>query len=288
MSPGGVNDVLREIMASVRRWYEDAQWIDFGVTPLRVSATSFSIIGDYTGAFVRGRRIRGNKSPPVGQIVSSSYEVNNNRTTVVVDGVIPNPLTSVQVSILTVDGVPMNAFTSLVPGTGMVIKPDEDSLTVTPDYYLRSQIDDTFITKQAATDAFMESTGGDFTGAITVNGATVWTASNDGNGSGLDADTVRGEVLNPVNGIVGANVDQINHIRIPPGVSIYFGRISGPSQGEKDITVSPPVTFPILALAGYPSQASGWAPSARWINPTTIRIGSGHYAEEISFIAIGT
>ena len=49
MAPSGVNDTIREIMARVREWYEDAQWIDLGLTHVRVSSSQFTIAGALIG-----------------------------------------------------------------------------------------------------------------------------------------------------------------------------------------------------------------------------------------------
>lgn len=59
MSPSGVNDTIRQNMASIRDWYVDPAWIDMGYTYTYVSTTSFKISGaDKTADFVVGRRVR--------------------------------------------------------------------------------------------------------------------------------------------------------------------------------------------------------------------------------------
>jgi hypothetical protein len=58
MAPSGVNDVIRQNMASVRAWYEDAVWINFGHTPTRVDNDTFTVPTDLTAIYHVGRRLK--------------------------------------------------------------------------------------------------------------------------------------------------------------------------------------------------------------------------------------
>jgi len=59
MAPSGVNDAARQMMAAIRTWYEDAQWINWGDTTVYVAATQFKIAGsDVTARYNVGRRVR--------------------------------------------------------------------------------------------------------------------------------------------------------------------------------------------------------------------------------------
>ena len=58
MPPSGVNDAAREVMASVRRQFEDTQWFNHGHTLTYVDATSFTIDGDVREDYEIGRRMR--------------------------------------------------------------------------------------------------------------------------------------------------------------------------------------------------------------------------------------
>jgi len=83
--PSTVNNCGRETMAAVRRWYEDAEWRDFGDTCTYASGTSFTVSGDLTARYVVNRRIRavGSATGTIyGTISSSSYS--NPTTTVTV------------------------------------------------------------------------------------------------------------------------------------------------------------------------------------------------------------
>lgn len=102
MAPSGVNDSAREVMAAVRTWYEDAQWIDYGYTHTYASGTSFTVAQDITADYVVGRRIRavGSGTGTIeGSIATSSYSAPNTTVTVTWDsGSLQNE--SLMVSIL--------------------------------------------------------------------------------------------------------------------------------------------------------------------------------------------
>src|SRR5690349_7961580 len=59
MAPSAVNDVIRQVMAAVRSYCQDAQWFTWGDTTLYVGATQFKIAGsDVTARYPVGRRVR--------------------------------------------------------------------------------------------------------------------------------------------------------------------------------------------------------------------------------------
>lgn len=73
MAPAGVNDSAREVMASVREWYEAPEWRDWGHTVSYSSGTIFETAagdGDTTGVYVVGRRVRA-----VGSLTGTIYGV---------------------------------------------------------------------------------------------------------------------------------------------------------------------------------------------------------------------
>ena len=120
MAPSGVNDSAREVMAAVRRWYEDAQWIDFGHTPTQMGASTFTVSGDLTAVYGAGRRIKcADISTLYGTISASSYSNPSTTVTVTLDsGSLSGSLSAVAVSLLT----PSNAAIPIIPiasgGTG--------------------------------------------------------------------------------------------------------------------------------------------------------------------------
>jgi hypothetical protein len=82
-APSAVNDWGRQTMASVRAWYETAQWINLGYTCTRASGTTFTISGDKTADFTTYRAIKIADSVALyGFVVSSSYSAPNTTVTV--------------------------------------------------------------------------------------------------------------------------------------------------------------------------------------------------------------
>lgn len=83
-APSTVNDCAREMMAQIRTWYEDAEWIDFGHTATYVAATQFRFSGvDRTATYTVGRRVRAVASTPgtiYGTITASSFSTDTTIT----------------------------------------------------------------------------------------------------------------------------------------------------------------------------------------------------------------
>lgn len=73
-----LSDILRQIMAEVRAWWEVPGWIDYGHTPTYSSGTVFTVTGNQTGIYEVGRRVRAtNASLAIiyGTITASVYTV---------------------------------------------------------------------------------------------------------------------------------------------------------------------------------------------------------------------
>ncbi|MEQ9643513.1 MAG: hypothetical protein RIM84_26070 [Alphaproteobacteria bacterium] len=86
MAPSAVNDGMREVMAQVKSWYDDAEWRDLGHTVAYASATTFTIAADVAAAYTTGRRIRCTDATTLyGTVVSSSYGAPNTTVTVSLD-----------------------------------------------------------------------------------------------------------------------------------------------------------------------------------------------------------
>ena len=79
MMRSNVNNSARANMGSVRRWYDDAEWLNLTVdaTITRISATQLDIVGqDDTQYFTAGRRVRitgGTPTPVYATVVSSVF-----------------------------------------------------------------------------------------------------------------------------------------------------------------------------------------------------------------------
>lgn len=102
-SPSSLNDCGREVMAAVRRQHEDAQWINWGHTPTRVSDTQFSVATDQTAVYTVGRRVRlVGTTTGYGSITASSYGAPNTTITCTWDsGTTPTSPTAASVGALT-------------------------------------------------------------------------------------------------------------------------------------------------------------------------------------------
>ena len=120
MPPSGVNDSAREAMAAVRRWYENAQWIDLGDPPVYASANTFTFASDKTATYTTGRRLKlTDASTLYGTISTCAYSAPNTTVTVALDaGSLSGALSAVALGALT----PSNSSIPTVPiasgGTG--------------------------------------------------------------------------------------------------------------------------------------------------------------------------
>lgn len=96
-----LTDILRQIMAEVRSWYENSGWIDYGHTPTYSSATAFTLSGDRTSTYQVGRRVRAINSTLTtiyGTITASVFSTSTTTVTVSWDsGTLDNTLAEVAV-----------------------------------------------------------------------------------------------------------------------------------------------------------------------------------------------
>ncbi len=93
-----VNDRCRELQASVREWYEDAEWVNLGETIARIDDTDFSIgTTDLTATYHVGRRVKlVGATTGYGVITATLWNAVNTVVTVSWDsGVTPTTLTAV-------------------------------------------------------------------------------------------------------------------------------------------------------------------------------------------------
>lgn len=90
MAPSDVNNSAREIMASVRKHYDDTEWRDWGHTIAYGSATTFTTAsgdGDTTSIYHTGRRVKafGTTTTTIYGTISSSAHTTQTTVTVVWD-----------------------------------------------------------------------------------------------------------------------------------------------------------------------------------------------------------
>jgi hypothetical protein len=129
-----VNDVIRQNMASVRAFYEDPLWTDFGHVPTYVSGTSFTIPTDLTASYAVGRRVKLTGTTPFtvyGTIATSAYSAPNTTITITADsGTLNATLNKVYLSAVAVTNSPipsLNPFpvadsTSILKGSSDATK----------------------------------------------------------------------------------------------------------------------------------------------------------------------
>lgn len=104
MPPSGVNDTIRELMAQIRTWYENAQWVDLGLTHTRVSGSVFTLAGNYVATYEVGRRVKmTGSSTAYGTISASTYSAPTTTVTVY-EANVPVTLGAVALSILSPTG----------------------------------------------------------------------------------------------------------------------------------------------------------------------------------------
>lgn len=115
MAPSGVNDSARQVMASVRSWYEDAQWINFGYAHTYVGSTQFKISGsDVTATYTVGRRVRavGSSTGTIyGSITVSAFSTDTTVTVAWDSGSLSNESLTVSLGLLNPTGGILTPFT---------------------------------------------------------------------------------------------------------------------------------------------------------------------------------
>ncbi len=103
MAPSGVNDTIRQNMASIRDWYIDPCWIDLGYTYAYVATTQFKIAGlDKTADFVVGRRVRAvgvTTGTIYGTISVSAFSTDTTVTVVWDSGTLTNETLAVSIGL---------------------------------------------------------------------------------------------------------------------------------------------------------------------------------------------
>lgn len=108
-SAGSLNNVIRQVMADVRAFYESLPWLDFGYTPTHISGTQFKFTDstDHSSVFHVGRRVKAYGTTPFtvyGTITAVSFSSPDTTITVAWDsGSIDSTLSNIYLGILPVD-----------------------------------------------------------------------------------------------------------------------------------------------------------------------------------------
>lgn len=82
MAPSAVNNSAREMMARLREWYADAEWIGLGHTINSASGAAIVLAGDVSAYYPVGRAVRADGV--AGRVISAVVATN---TTVTVSGI---------------------------------------------------------------------------------------------------------------------------------------------------------------------------------------------------------
>lgn len=142
MLPSNINDAFRGLLADIREWYNDAEWVIYGdgdasFTIAYASATSFTVAGvDVTSIYHANRRVKiiGSSTGTVyGTISSSSFSTDTTVNVTLDSGAIQNESITVYLSILnaTNSSIPAGIVgtTTLADGSVTTAKLGADAVT---------------------------------------------------------------------------------------------------------------------------------------------------------------
>lgn len=112
--PATVNAWARETMASVRTWYEDSEWVDFGHTLTFIGGTQFSTAsgdGDTTAIYHVNRRIKAETTAGTiyGRVTASSHSTVTTVTAAWDSGALDSGLSAASVGAVSADNLSIDA-----------------------------------------------------------------------------------------------------------------------------------------------------------------------------------
>lgn len=129
-----------------------------------------------------------------------------------------------------------------------------------------------------------------------ANIADVWRASNDGSGSGLDADLLDGFDAAAFLRDLGHDFTQNGYVRLSNGLILQWGSIAGTWSANVDISASFPIAFPtaLLGLVGTNSDVAAQKDAVVGFNYTPAPTATGFKfrtnvagQNRINWVAIG-
>ena len=193
MLPSNINNAFRSVMADIRQWFNDGQWIEYGdgagtYTATYASATSFTIDGvDVTSIYHANRRIKLVASTPgtiYGTISSTSFSTNTTVNVTWDSGSLSNEaITNVYIGILskTNTSIPEGivATATLADGSVTTAKLAADAVTnakiaddsIDSEHYVDGSIDTAHIADSQITTAKINDSA--VTSAKIADGAIV-------------------------------------------------------------------------------------------------------------------
>lgn len=224
------------------------QWINSGVTPLYVSATQFTLVGDQTSAFQVNRRVKllVTAGTVYGYISASAYAALTTVTVVLDSGSLDSGLSSVQLGVITPNNTSLRATSAMIADSAITNqKLATDILTTQPQFD-----NDTSL----ATTAFVQRALGNFRAIRAISGVTTLTLSDIGNF--LTCSTGGYTITLPAASTVGN------------GGSIYFqattGDITISRAGADIITLGDGTSSSTVVLKTGDSLLLTWAGASAW------------------------
>lgn len=243
-APSQVNDVVRQIMAEVRRWYEDPAWIDYGYTYVYASTTSFKISGiDTTANFVVGRRVRavGSSTGTIyGTIATSAFSTDTTVTVTWDSGTLANEALAISIGFPTSGApIPASAVSGIAAATDATISTSDittNNVTSTKHGWApKSPADATQFLNGAATPGYAQPKDSD----LAVTDITTNNATTSAHGFAPKADGNSAHYLNGLGGYSSVS-------GIPTVTNSSAGKIviSGVTIEWGTCTANTAVTFP--------------------------------------------
>lgn len=276
-APSTVNDCARQMMASIRTWFENAQWINLGYTHTYASSTSVTISGvDVTSIYTAGRRIKavGSGTGTIyGKVASSSFSTNTTINFTWDSGSLSNEALTIYVGILTPTNSAIPAFsgsitisgTSAGPST-LVLAEDTDNgsntATISAPSSLASNV---VITTPSATGTMATLDGTETltnktisTGSNTITAAT--TSVSGISELATTAETLTGtdavRTVTPAGFAGNKSLADPGYYRFPGGFTIQWGRATGTNS---DLTITFPVAFATACVSVQATYNEGLA-----------------------------
>lgn len=244
-APSTVNDCARQMMASVRNWYENAQWINFGYTHTYASGTSFTIAGtDVTTIYAASRRVKavGSSTGTIyGAVSSSSFSTNTTVNITWDSGSLSNETLTVYIGIITptnnalpaTAAAPFIDSTAIIKGSGdatKLLKIEVDGFTTGTTRTLTPQDKSYTIADNADFAAKANLASPTFTG--TPAAPTAASATNTT------------QIATTAFAFGALTASATGSITFANGLIVKWGVISGASDGTGTQTVNFAVAFP--------------------------------------------
>ena len=237
MAPSGVNNSARQVMADIRSWYEDAQWIDYGYDPTYATTASFTVGGDRTSVFTSGRRVKISDATTLyGVVSSSSFSSPNTTVNVTLDsGSLTIAISAVAVGIITPsnNALPISILNNYTATTNPTVNDDSSDGYTVGSRWVNTSTDTLYECLDASAGAAIwrpsdEIKAGGSAGVVIKNsGGTTVATLGASNGTGVTfAGNINANAINSLttqlsvaNGGTGATALTSNNVILGNGTS---------------------------------------------------------------------